>query len=104
MENCVDYTFSLCMPTQISVNGKELPRATQPFYFAVNKPKGYLCANVPNKEGTTKLVVDLFEVSQIARNGDLCAVPAKKGFWQCHVRPRIQLSDSTKVHVSKGEA
>ena len=48
--------------TQITVDGKELPRATQPFYFAVNKPKGYLCANVPNKEGTTKLVVDLFEV------------------------------------------
>ena len=47
---------------QISVHGKELPRATQPFYFAVNKPKGYLCANAPNKEGTTKLVVDLFEV------------------------------------------
>ena len=47
---------------QITVDGKELPRATQPFYFAVNKPKGYLCANVPNKEGTTKLVVDLFEV------------------------------------------
>ena len=47
---------------QITVNGSELPRTTQPFYFAVNKPKGYLCANVPNKEGTTKLVVDLFEV------------------------------------------
>ena len=44
------------------MHGKELPRATQPFYFAVNKPKGYLCANAPNKEGTTKLVVDLFEV------------------------------------------
>ena len=48
---------------QITVNGKGLPRATQPFYFAVNKPKGFLCANVPNKEGTTKLVIDLFEVS-----------------------------------------
>lgn len=47
---------------QITVDGKELPRTTQPFYFAVNKPKGYLCANVPNKEGTTKLVIDLFEV------------------------------------------
>ena len=47
---------------QISVHGKELPRATQPFYFAVNKPKGYLCANAPNKEGTTKLVVDMVEV------------------------------------------
>ena len=44
------------------MHGKELPRATQPFYFAVNKPKGYLCANAPNKEGTTKLVVNLFEV------------------------------------------
>ena len=48
--------------TQITFNGSELPRTTQPFYFAVNKPKGYLCANVPNKQGTTKLVVDLFEV------------------------------------------
>ncbi len=59
---------------QITVNGKELPRTTQPFYFAVNKPKGYLCANVPNKEGTTKLVVDLFEVQLMLKlPPSLCA-------------------------------
>lgn len=32
------------------------------WYFAVNKPKGYLCANASGKDGTSKLVIDLFEV------------------------------------------
>ncbi len=48
---------------QIVVNGKELPRTTELWYFAANKPKGYLCANAPGKDGTTKLVIDLFEVT-----------------------------------------
>lgn len=47
---------------QIVVNGKELPRTTEMWYFAVNKPKGYLCANAPSKDGTSKLIFDLFEV------------------------------------------
>ncbi|BDA41490.1 Putative ribosomal large subunit pseudouridine synthase [Coccomyxa sp. Obi] len=46
---------------KIVVNGKELPRTTELWYFAANKPKGYLCANVPGKDGTTRLVIDLFE-------------------------------------------
>lgn len=52
----------VCCLMQILVNGKEVMRTTQLYYFAMNKPKGYLCANVPNKEGTSKLVIDLFQV------------------------------------------
>ena len=50
------------MHVQVVVDGKELPRTTELYYFALNKPKGYLCANAPSKEGPSKLIGDLFQV------------------------------------------
>ena len=61
------HTYRMAHALQIVVNGKELPRTTELWYFAANKPKGYLCANAPGKDGTTKLVVDLFEVNNYNR-------------------------------------
>lgn len=58
-----NHTYRVVSALQIVVNGKELPRTTELWYFAANKPKGYLCANAPGKDGTTKLVIDLFEVT-----------------------------------------
>ena len=47
---------------QITVNGRPLPNSTKKYYFALNKPKGYLCSNTGSRmEGDQqKLVVDLF--------------------------------------------
>ena len=49
---------------QIVVGGKPLLRNVARHYFAVNKPKGYLCASsaAPDAVGARKLVVDLFTV------------------------------------------
>ncbi len=62
----------VCVEVQIVVDGKELPRTTELWYFAVNKPKGYLCASAPSKDGTSRLIFELFEVSCImSTNRDL---------------------------------
>ena len=49
---------------QIVVGGKPLLRNVARHYFAVNKPKGYLCASsaAPDAVGARKLVTDLFAV------------------------------------------
>ena len=49
---------------QIVVGGKPLLRNVARHYFAVNKPKGYLCASsaAPDAVGARKLVIDLFAV------------------------------------------
>jgi 16S rRNA U516 pseudouridylate synthase RsuA-like enzyme len=49
---------------QIVVNGRPLPKeASAKYYFAINKPKGYMCASKAGseEEGSQRLVVDLFE-------------------------------------------
>ena len=50
---------------QIRVNNKVLPqKIVQKYIFALNKPKGYLCANrTTNTEGSPRLVIDLFKAS-----------------------------------------
>lgn len=56
--HCSKSSFLL---VQIRVEGKQLPQASRKFYFALNKPKGYLCANVSSRESSQqKLVIDLF--------------------------------------------
>jgi len=46
------------------VEGQPLQRNVPRLYFAVNKPKGYLCASSaePGAVGGKKLVIDLFAV------------------------------------------
>ena len=45
------------------MNNKPLPRSTKKYYFALNKPKGYLCSSKAFKEQEkAKLVIDLFKV------------------------------------------
>ena len=53
------------MPSmQITVSGKPLPKSSAKYYFALNKPKGYICTNQGSREegGRQRLVVDLFQV------------------------------------------
>ncbi len=75
----------LCACVQILVKGRELPRSTEQFYFALNKPKGYLCANAPGKDGTSRLAIDLFQAWGHPTRQDASAIA------QCsrvlHVRP-----------------
>jgi len=48
---------------QITVSGKPLPKSTAKYYFALNKPKGYICTSQGSyQEGRRqRLVVDLFQ-------------------------------------------
>ena len=44
----------------VTVSGKKIVADKQrPFYFMVNKPKGYICSNVESVEGRGKRVIDL---------------------------------------------
>ena len=53
---------------QILVDGQPLQKNVPRMYFAVNKPKGYLCASSadPGAVGGKKLVIDLFAVRTFA--------------------------------------
>ena len=52
-------------PAQVSVNGREISAAAaqRKFYFALNKPKGFVCSNKSEHEdgGEGRLVVSLFD-------------------------------------------
>lgn len=49
---------------QVRVDNKPLPqKAVKRYIFALNKPKGYLCANsTTESRGSARLVVHLFQV------------------------------------------
>lgn len=59
-----DAELVLSHARQIVVGGKPLLRNVARHYFAVNKPKGYLCASSAASDavGARKLVIDLFTV------------------------------------------
>jgi 16S rRNA U516 pseudouridylate synthase RsuA-like enzyme len=50
---------------QVSVNGREISAAAaqRKFYFALNKPKGFICSNKSEHEdgGEGRLVINLFD-------------------------------------------
>lgn len=51
------------IPLQISLDGKVISQQhPKQLYFALNKPKGYICSNTASKheQQTPRLVVDLF--------------------------------------------
>jgi hypothetical protein len=46
---------------QIEVQGRPIKVSTQKYYFAVYKPKGFLCSSKASSENTPRLVTDLLE-------------------------------------------
>lgn len=52
-------------PSQVVVNGRQLSGASaeRKFYFALNKPKGFICSNKSEHEdgGEGRLVISLFD-------------------------------------------
>jgi 16S rRNA U516 pseudouridylate synthase RsuA-like enzyme len=56
---------SLAVASQVVVNGKQLSGASaeRKFYFALNKPKGFICSNKSEHEdgGEGRLVISLFD-------------------------------------------